>query len=95
MGSPRRIGGRGRTNGRPLAGVSGSGPGSHQPARYSLIRTFQRTRNPHDSGFVDVNDIQLWDENERLDVHVNQFEEEHGRAPTPAELLQIMPRRCR
>jgi len=25
-----------------------------------------------------------------LDVHVNQFEEEHGRAPTPAELLQIM-----
>ncbi len=41
-------------------------------------------------GFVRTKDIQLWDENERLDIHLNQFRRTHGRGPTGDELLDIM-----
>ena len=41
-------------------------------------------------GFVRTRDIQLWDENERLDIHLNQFRRTHGRRPTGDELLDIM-----
>lgn len=41
-------------------------------------------------GFVRTKDIQLWDENARIDIHLNQFEEKHGRRPEPHELLDIM-----
>lgn len=53
--------------------------------------TFHRHEVPMMSGFVKLNEIQLWGENERLDVHVNQFREENGgRAPTGEEVLTIM-----
>lgn len=42
------------------------------------------------SGFVKATDIKLWDENERLDIHLGQFREKHGRPPRPEELLDIM-----
>lgn len=41
-------------------------------------------------GFVNVNDIRLWDENERLTIHVKQFKKAHGRSPTADDLVAIM-----
>lgn len=41
-------------------------------------------------GFVKTTDIELWNENVRLDVHVAQFEQQHGRKPNPQEMLDIM-----
>ena len=41
-------------------------------------------------GFVRTQEIQLWDENERLDIHLNQFQQKFGRGPDPAEVVAIM-----
>lgn len=41
-------------------------------------------------GFVRARDIRLWDGNERLDIHLNQFEQKYGRRPSADELLAIM-----
>ncbi|MCX7428969.1 MAG: hypothetical protein NTW96_25505 [Planctomycetia bacterium] len=41
-------------------------------------------------GFIKTADIDLWSQNERLDIHLGQFEKLHGRTPTSAELLEIM-----
>ena len=41
-------------------------------------------------GFVRTREIQLWDENERLDIHLNQFQQKYGRGPKPVELVAIM-----
>lgn len=41
-------------------------------------------------GFVRTRDIQLWDENQRLDIHLNQFHQANGRRPNADELLNIM-----
>lgn len=41
-------------------------------------------------GFIRTRDVKLWDENERLDIHLNQFEQANGRRPTADELLDIM-----
>lgn len=41
-------------------------------------------------GFIRTRDIKLWDGNERLDIHLNQFQQAYGRKPTPDELLSIM-----
>ena len=41
-------------------------------------------------GFVRTRDIQLWDENERLDIHLNQFHQKYGRGPDAEELVAIM-----
>lgn len=41
-------------------------------------------------GFVDVRDIRLWGKNERLRIHVAQFERTHGHSPTPEDLVRIM-----
>ncbi len=41
-------------------------------------------------GFVRTRDIQLWDENERLDIHRNQFHQKYGRGPDAEELVAIM-----
>lgn len=51
---------------------------------------FHQHEIPMWSGFVNVKDIVLWDKNERLDVHVEQFERTWSRLPTGDELLQIM-----
>lgn len=52
--------------------------------------TFHGREIPMESGFVDVRDIRLWPENERLEVHVEQFRRMWGRDPDPHELLDIM-----
>jgi hypothetical protein len=41
-------------------------------------------------GFVRTRDIQLWGENQRIDIHLNQFQQAHGRQPNAEELLSIM-----
>lgn len=42
------------------------------------------------SGFVKTTELSLWDRNERLEIHLGQFQQTHGRSPTPEELLDIM-----
>ena len=51
---------------------------------------FQGRFIPMNSGFVKTTDIQLWDENDRLDIHLGQFRQKTGRNPNPEELLDIM-----
>lgn len=51
---------------------------------------FQGREVPMNQGYVKTNDIQLWDKNERLDIHLAQFRNNNGREPTPEELLSIM-----
>lgn len=58
------------------------------PVRPSPI--FQGRRVPMQQGYVKTRDIQLWDRNERLDIHLGQFRNNNGREPTPEELLSIM-----
>src|ERR1700733_3504948 len=45
---------------------------------------------PMDAGFVRTRDIRLWDQNERLEIHLNQFRQQYGRGPTAEEILSIM-----
>ena len=41
-------------------------------------------------GFVDVSDISLSADNQRLQIHVDQFKATHGRAPTPDDLVRLI-----
>jgi hypothetical protein len=41
-------------------------------------------------GYVRVTDINLWAENERLEIHLGQFQQQNGRLPDAEELLSIM-----
>lgn len=51
---------------------------------------FQGREVPMKQGYVKTRDIQLWDKNERLDIHLAQFRTANNREPTPEELLSIM-----
>jgi hypothetical protein len=42
------------------------------------------------AGYVKTSDIRLWEKNERLEIHVQQFRARYGRGPTAEELLHIM-----
>jgi hypothetical protein len=52
--------------------------------------TFHGRQVAMNQGFVRVRDVRLWDENERLEIHLAQFREQHGRSPRSEELLDIM-----
>jgi hypothetical protein len=41
-------------------------------------------------GYVRTREINLWDSNERIEIHLQQFQRKHGRKPNPQELLDIM-----
>jgi len=45
---------------------------------------------PMTGGFIKTADINLWKDNERLDIHLAQFREQNGREPSPPEVLDIM-----
>lgn len=45
---------------------------------------------PMNAGFVNTRDIGLWDENERLEIHLGQFQQKFGRPPRREEVLDIM-----
>lgn len=47
------------------------------------------------AGFLPLDALQLWDRNERLAIHLEQFEQEHGRPPSGREVLDIMTTRMR
>lgn len=59
-----------------------------QPVKPSPV--FHEREIPVFEGFVRTRDIKVWDENERIDIHLNQFRQVHGRAPTTDELLDLM-----
>ncbi|WP_420346545.1 hypothetical protein [Pelagibius sp.] len=68
-----------------LQGYNGIQP---RPVKPSPV--FHEREIPVVEGFVRTRDIRVWDENERIDIHLNQFQQVHGRAPTSDELLDIM-----
>lgn len=51
---------------------------------------FHEKEVPMIGGFVRTRDIKLWENNDRLDIHIHQFKNLHGRAPDDKELLDIM-----
>jgi len=61
-----------------------------KPAPVLPTPCFQGRSVPMRSGFVKITDIQLWNENDRLDIHLGQFRQRNGRDPNPEELLDIM-----
>lgn len=52
--------------------------------------TFHTKEVPLMEGYVRTKDINLWDSNERIEIHLQQFQRKHGRKPSPQELLDIM-----
>lgn len=61
---------------------------SKRPVKPSPV--FQGREIPMDEGFVRTRDVSLWVDNERLDIHVRQFRETHGRAPNPEEVFKLL-----
>ena len=51
---------------------------------------FHEREVPVFEGFVKTRDIKIWEGNERIDIHLNQFRKVNRRAPTDEELLSIM-----
>jgi hypothetical protein len=51
---------------------------------------FHEKEIPMEGGFIKTTDVRLWGENERLEIHVEQFQAKYGRPPTPDELFRIM-----
>lgn len=51
---------------------------------------FHKREVQMNKGFVRAEDIDLWDGNERLEIHLAQYRRENGRNPTAGELLEIM-----
>jgi len=41
-------------------------------------------------GYVKTTDIDLWEDNVRLDIHLGQFQNKYGRNPSSSELLDLM-----
>jgi hypothetical protein len=71
-----------------LQGRNGIAPAAVRPAP-----VFHMMEVPMNAGFVKTSDIKLWEDNVRLDIFINQFEEQNGRKPTSHELLDIMLRK--
>ena len=61
-----------------------------EPAPVRPTPCFQARSVPMCSGFVKTTDIKLWNENDRLDIHLGQFRQKNSRDPNPEELLDIM-----
>lgn len=68
-----------------LQGHNGIEP---RPVRPNPV--FHEREVPVNEGFVQTKDIKVWSENERIDIHLNQFRHANDRMPTPDELLDIM-----
>ena len=78
----------GRAASKPRVRLQGNGDIQVRPV-YPRP-TFHGREIAMDAGFVDVRDIVLWPDNERLEVHVEQFRRMWGRDPDAQELLDIM-----
>src|SRR5205085_2232666 len=95
--SKERLGGMKGTerNGEPEAAAAGPGIellSMHSVEAGPLHPTpwFHETKVPMYHGYVRTADLALWDHNDRLDIHVRQFQQEYGRRPDRDELLSIM-----
>ena len=60
------------------------------PAPVKPAPMFHERSVPVIEGFVRTRDIRLWDKNERLQIHLNQFRQKYGRHPDGIELMSIM-----
>lgn len=58
-------------------------------------RVFHEQTIDMQAGFVRLDDLRLWDGNERLAIHLEQFERDEGRPPEGREVLEIMTTRMR
>lgn len=58
------------------------------PVRPSPV--FHTREVPVMEGYVRTRDLDLWDSNERIEIHLKQFHRKNGRKPKPEELLNIM-----
>lgn len=61
-----------------------------QPASVQPRPCFHGKEIPVVSGFVKTTDINLWVNNERLEIHLGQFRQQNSREPHPDEILAIM-----
>jgi hypothetical protein len=61
-----------------------------EPRAVRPTPVFHERSIPVWEGFVRTKDIKLWGENQRIDIHLNQFAQAHGRRPDSDELLSIM-----
>jgi hypothetical protein len=68
-----------------LASMNGVTAGTLHPTPW-----FHETKVPMVHGYVKTTDMCLWDRNDRLDIHIRQFQQEYGRDPDSDELLKIM-----
>lgn len=61
-----------------------------EPRAVQPSPVFQGETVPMKVGFVKTTDIELWGDNDRLEIHLAQFEKRNGRKPRGPELLDIM-----
>ena len=61
-----------------------------KPGPVTPQQVFHGQTVPLDGGYVRTSDLDLWDENERLEIHLAQFEKAEKRKPSSDELLKIM-----
>ncbi|MCZ8391587.1 hypothetical protein [Achromobacter xylosoxidans] len=61
-----------------------------RPRPVQPTTVFHTREVPLNEGYVRTRDINLWDSNERIEIHLQQFQRKHGRKPNPQELLDIM-----
>ncbi|MDQ1638307.1 MAG: hypothetical protein QOF62_1646 [Pyrinomonadaceae bacterium] len=61
-----------------------------QPGPVFPTPCFNETEVPMRAGFIKTSDIKLWPKNERLDLHLKQFQHRNGRGPSHEELLDLM-----
>lgn len=61
-----------------------------KPHPVKPVPVFHTREVPVTEGYVRTRDLDLWDSNERIEIHLQQFQRKHGRKPNPEELLHIM-----
>lgn len=80
--------GAGRDTPRPPAVTLESREGLGGPVTPTPV--FHGRKIPMNEGIVKTLDIPLWDHNERLEIHLEQFRQANGRGPTSDEVLDLM-----
>jgi hypothetical protein len=70
--------------------ATGAGSDNSDPGPVRPTPVFHGREVPMNGRFVRTQDIALWEANDRLDIHLAQFRQRHGRKPSSQELLDIM-----
>jgi hypothetical protein len=74
-------------NGGPLKLVERNGLNPHP---VTPVPVFNNQYIPMTEGYVDVETLDLWPENHRIELHVAEFRNINGRDPDRGELLELM-----